>query len=293
MSRRQEYWLYNGTERKDLNGVGSRMLSSVKGLGTTMDGKFGSVADGFFARTGAKTEKQGRIVGTLSFYGEDPYADYQAFVQWIDRAEALWFAYRPGGGTGTLWYRRVTLAYLTKTGELPHRELDVTAAFDVLTPWYKERPTEIEPVDPSAGGWIMDEDIVDVDTLGSSEKADAEAVVKAEGSLPSSFTLTVPGPILNPVITLKGTVTEHEYGRCDLAIEVESGQDLELCTDPQDAYVCVISGGKYTSVLDSADLTHEIYPQIPVTEPCTLALSAEGRFSGTVTVKVRSYERSV
>lgn len=289
----RKFFLENAAgERRDLNGKERIYFTDPVGLGITLAQAYADLGSGFFTPISTGSEPQQQPGGTLNFIGPDPYGDYREFINWMSGSEDLTLVYLPYGTEE--YFRRIDINYLSK-GELNHvRWLTVPVSFNTLTPWYRAAPTKLT-LAVTAGNelrypYYYTEELI----YGSSSTAAMSADVAKGGHVPAAIRMNYTGAILNPRISLIGAQTGKTYGICRIGVQLGSSDTLEFSTLQRDSYARMrTANGAVVDLLDELDLSAEPFFRIPLSEPCTLEISADGAFSGTADLQIYYYYRSV
>lgn len=288
----RRFFLENETgARYPLNNESGVFLSNPTGLGVTLNPAFSDLRSGFFRNTSADAEPQSVVVCDLVFT-RDAYAGYRAFVNWCSTAKKLYLVYLPYGGTE--YFRAVTVNYLTKTELTATRWLTVPISFACTTPWYRAAPTRMSMAGETGGAmrytFIYDASLV----YSASSTGGMAADISAGGHIPAAFVLSCRGELVNPRIALKGLSSGVTYGVCSLSETISANERLEVSTLYGDSHIIKTNAaGSVTDLLDSADLAYEPFPRVPMTEDCSLTLSADEAITGEADIRVYYYYRSV
>lgn len=293
MSRARKFYLENAAgERRDLNGRERIYFTEPVGLGITLAQSYADLGSGFFSPISTGSEPQQQPGGTLNFTGPDPYADYRELINWMSEADELVLVYVPYGTEE--FYRRVDINYLSK-GELNLiRWLIVPLSFNVLTPWYKATPSKLTLATSTGNELRYTYYYTSELVYGSSSTAAMSADVAKGGHVPAAIRLSYTGSILNPRIALIGAQTGKTYGICSIGVQLGNSETLEFSTLQRDSYARVrYPSGEAKDLLDSLDLSTEPFFRVPLSEPCTLEITADDIFTGTADLQVYYYYRSV
>lgn len=293
MSRARKFYLENAAgERRDLNGRDRIYFTEPVGLGITLAQSYADLGSGFFSPISTGSEPQQQPGGTLNFTGPEPYADYRELINWMSEADELVLVYVPYGTEE--FYRRVDINYLSK-GELNFvRWLTVPISFNTLTPWYRATPSKLTLAVTEGNElrypYYYTEDLI----YGSNSTAAMSADIAKGGHVPAAIRLSYTGSILNPRISLIGAQTGKTYGICSIGAQLGKSDTLEFSTLQRDSYARMrTANGAVVDLLDELDLSAEPFFRIPLSEPCTLEISADGAFSGTADLQIYYYYRSV
>lgn len=334
-----------GGSRLPLNGEDGIFATDPAGLGTTANGEYADIRNGFFLGVNPDAEPQGSISLTLHLLKPQPYARYQGLMRWLSRAVApLCLVYEPiessansdtaaqaaaiGGlmtfdidadgwlilvgsigasefqtdqagwlllaTPGAEYFRQVNVAYITKTELEATGHLKCNLSLSPLSPWYKPQPMTLEIATGGSDELRFDFSFTSALHFGIDSTAQAAAEIPAGGDVPASLVVTAPGPITDPVITLRGASSGRIYGRCAVSAEIPSGASLIWSTRYRDSFVRYVDqDGLQTDLLDAADISREIFPRVPLDESAILELDADSTLSGAPSVSVYYYFRSV
>ena len=279
-------------ERRGFNGEGGVYATNLAGFGFSLEPKFSDLGRGFFPTVSSNAEPQNTLAFTIVMT-RNPYTTYYPFVNWLAAAEKLTMVYDP---TGTQeYFRDVSVGFLQK-GELTQMGwLELLSSFDCLTPWYRPLPTALNISNNNT------EDIKCYDyaytselRYGSENPASLQAQIVGTGHIPGALTVIVRGGMTNPQLRLVGNLTGKTYGVCSLSVVLEETDALMFSSLYENSYVKKRSAdGTETDLLDVLDLSREPFFHIPVNEPCTLSIEADGAFAGRAEMQIYYYYRSV
>lgn len=118
-------------------------------------------------------------------------------------------------------------------------------------------------------------------------------IIAPRGHLPSSINLKFSGTASNPTIYVIGVNTGTEYGRCAVAASIAGSETLEYSTDVLDSYIRKTSGGTVRDLINAVDVRYNVFPRLPITEPCRVAITSDGAIDGSLSVSVHRYLRGV
>lgn len=276
-----------------LNGEKGIFTTQPTGLGFTAGTTYADITHGFFTETSTDKIPQSSIVLTLNLVRPSPYSKYRNFINWIERAQKpLVLVYEPIPGSA--YRRQVTVRYYTKTEIERTGVLVCPLSLSCLTPWYRAETTMLEITDPTTATLMrFDFRFSPELRFGSDSIAAASAEVAAAGHEPASFLIRVPGPVVNPQLSLRGQ-SGKLYGRLAAEIIVPAGSALLLSTRYRDSYVVLEdSTGQQTDLINSIDINlANPFFRAPVEERSSLELNADSAFTGA-TAEVYYYYRSV
>lgn len=283
----------NEGKRYDLNNQGDRIfLSNPSGLGMTMGSSFVDLQSGFFRDVAPEAEPQAHIVCDLVFLHPNAYERYREFTNWLNAASELFLIYVPFGTTE--YYRRISVEYLTKTELTAGKWLTVPFSVSCLTPWYHAAPGALE-ITPSAANTVKYTFAYTPSLAYCSGRAGTMAAeVPADGHLPGAFMLSIKTALQNPVISLESATSAKVYGKCALNVSTAETDTLEISTRYGNSYVRKIAeDGTVTDLLGNVNLAFNPFPHIPLNDDCFISLTADNNISGTGTIQVYYYYRSV
>lgn len=308
-------------ERIPLNNETGIFLYEPEGLGVEYSHDYGESGSGFFIRIkngisqletsftlvfepGEMLVKYdgsraiaGEAIAGIAIVGdvpeitiESPYERYKKFLDWIYKAEELYFIYCPYGRNE--YYKRIEFRSIEKTEYDKYGSLQPKVTIVPLTPWYLSSPIYINFGEESENAmrftYTYDSELVY--GIGSQ---DYTAEVTNTGHTPSAIKLIFEGQVNNPVFTLRGSATRKIYGQCKITGEFSPTDRIEFSTAEQDSYVKKIDRfDAETDLIDSVDITTNPFFRIPVTEPCEVIISGEDLL-GTVSMTQYVYYRGV
>ena len=268
----------------DLNGAAGVIFSSPEGLGARWKIATADLGHGFYAELPVDTVPAEPVVGELKFLPPDAYATYRAFVTFLTGSDKLILNYCPYGPDTFLCRGR--FEFLQK-GELDKNQiLTVPVSFATFTPWYA--PTDLELVLKAA-----EEDdttfpfVLGASTFPSSSVGSWAAEISPAGDQPASLVFHYEGSVEDPVLVLTGADSGTEYGRCAVS---GTFTDLHFSSQWLDSYV---RDGSGADLLDDVSPGADPFFRAPVSEPCVLSFSASNELSGSATVAVNYFFRSV
>ena len=293
MSKVRKFYLENAAgERRDLNGKERVWFTEPVGLGITLAQSYADLGYGFFSPISTNSDPQQQPGGTMTFTGPEPYADYRELVNWMSAAEGLELVYLPYGSEE--YRRKIDVNYISKGEKTAVRWLEAPVSFNALTPWFRASPSRLTLVTTEGRelrySYRYTEDLI----YGSSSAATMSAEVARGGHVPAAIRLDYTGGILNPQITLLGAQTGKIYGICRVGTRLDEADTLEFSTAPRDSFVRIRKPtGELTDLLDVLDLSTDPFFRVPLSEPCTLEITADDTFSGAANLQIYYYFRSV
>lgn len=272
-------------ERYDLNAKDGLFFDNPSGLGQTMSVVSADIHKGFFKDTTGDVEPQGSINGDIVFT-QSAYSTYRTFINWLNKATALYFIYCPTGETE--FRRRVMLDYIEKTQLEASRWLRCPVCFKCMTPFYRAAATTLSMEDVGSAmryTYTYDDDL----RYAASSIPGMSCEVQGQGHIPSAINFSVTGALANPQLTLTGEDSGTVYGKLKLSTSTTSGQTLNIISRYGETSV-TIDG---VNALQYVDLSFDPWIRIPTTEMCNLVLSSDDDMSVTVTLLMYDYYRSV
>ena len=293
MRQIRKLYLQNAAgQRWGLNGDRGVYASNLAGFGLTLSPNFADLGRGFFVPVSDEAAPQAAIPFTLTFI-RNPYLTYPSFVNWLAAAGTVTIVYNPTGGAE--YYRDVTVNFLQK-GELTAVGwLEVPCSYLPLTPWYLPTPATIDMestgIDESKRyDYWYTEDF----RYGMDSSASMSVTVSGAGHVPGALDLYFIGAITNPRIRLTGDVSGKTFGICSVETVLGDTDVLKYSSRYENSYVKKINAaGEETDLLDALDLSLNPFFHLPVSEPCTIVLEADGPFTGQAELLVYYYYRSV
>ena len=268
-------------ETLDLNGSKS-LFTTPQGLGYQQTNNMASIGDGFYINV-KKSWPKVSVIGVIAFGGDDPYADYVEFVDFINKGYDMTLAYTPRSVT---YYSEIDIEYINK-GELNNiGVLEIPISMARKTPWYKITPQTVNIV-PGSGGNVSTFDLV-YDYEFIDENTDGEATVVSLGHIPASLEVIVPGALTNPSITLLDS-NGVTLGKMELTGNVGVGEKLIYSSKYLSPGVWIDDDEQ----IDNLNINNENFFRVPMGETCSLVVASEGVVNLTATVNLYNYYRSV
>lgn len=263
-----------------------------QGLGFSLSPAYADLKNGFFLSISADSEPQGSFAGTLTFYGSDPYGQYQRFVDWCAAGAPLTLIYAPTPAQE--FFRQVDISYLTKGEKNQVGALDVPASFLCLTPWYRPQPSQLSLENLQGNAIRYTYRYIDGLIYGADSTASLSGSIYPGGHIPGGLLLRYTGAILNPRIRLVGSQSGKTFGLAAVTAELGPGDVFELSTAPNDSHVYRIAAdGSVVNLEDFLSMASDPYFRIPVDEACILSVEADAVFDGSAELEIYYYYRSV
>ncbi|MEL7610597.1 MAG: hypothetical protein AAGU74_13980 [Bacillota bacterium] len=280
----RKFWLENEIgQRIDLQDQTFFHLPS--GLGVSIEHDFGQSSDGFFVSTRAELV-QGNIVGDLVFRGG--YAGYKAVMDWLFSGRRVMLIYRP---LDIDYLRDIDIESIEK-GELGAGGwLTCPASLRCTSPWYKRLPVQIELTPDEGGGKRYPAEY----PMHYSLSGDINAVdVTAGGHLEAALSISIPGPLDGPVITLRRKSTAEILGRVNLE-DVEIGADETLLFSSRHGAMGIwrvtVAGAE--DLIEHVDLNDNNFFRLSVGVPCSLSIGSDAEIAQAAAIRVYEYYKAV
>lgn len=292
MAIRKFYLQGKSGQRLNLNAVNGIFFHSVQGLGFSLSPAYADLKTGFFRSIADDAEPQGSVAGTLTFYGSDPYRQWQEFANWCSNNTPLTLVYIPSGTQEFL--RTVDIAYMSKGEKNSVGALDVPCSFSCLSPWFRPTPSQLSLENLQGNAIRYTYRYTETLVYGADSTATLSGTIAAGGQIPGALRLRYFGEILNPKVRLVGNESGTTYGLCAVNTAIQPGSVFELSTVPTDPHVQQIAAdGKISDLEDYLSLSTEPYFRIPTNESCTLSVEADAVFDGSAELEIYYYFRSV
>lgn len=291
MKQIRKLYLQNAAgDRRDLNGKNGVYASNLAGFGVSLSPKFADLGGGFFPEISNESEPQNTLAFTITLTVK-PYTAHQSLMDWLAASGSLTIVYDP---TGTQeYFRDVAVSYVQK-GELNQVGwLELLCSFSCKTPWYRPQPTALN-ITGTGQDARKRYPYTYVYRYGADTSAKIDTFIAGTGHIPGSIKLTFRGSVTNPQLRLVGNVTGKVYGTCSLSAVFDEGETLAYSSLYENSFVKRIAAdGTETDLIDALDLGLSPFFHIPVTEPCTLTLTAAAPFIGRLELLIYRYYRSV
>lgn len=294
----RKFWLENETGAvRPLNGENGIWLMNPTGLGTSTDNDYVDYRNGFYKLATSNKDPQQTVAGDLYFLGDNPYEMYLSFMDWVYKSSELYLVYMPAS---IQFKRKIVLKSITKTELKTQQCLCAPVAMLGLTPWFNYELFEVEEntfnyenlfrVDNSISGRV------DQSILAESSRYEASYEFIAHGQLPAAFKIIYKGFLDNPAVSVYTVNSGTLIGQCWLdGLRIDASGAFEYSTLYDDSHVIAITGSGVKSNLAGylSDLTTEVYPRLPVTEPVRITLSSDSDFKAKATIEIWYYYKGV
>lgn len=284
-------------DRINLNNEDGIFLYEPSGLGLEYENEYGKSESGFFMRIKdeiAQNATEFTLVFPPNEYCEsqyEPYERYRRLIDWIYSATELYFVYCPYGTYE--YYKKVDIETIEKSELDKYGSLRPKVSILPLTPWYLPAPINI-----NFGGdddeHVMRHTFTYDEYLHYGVGTSAYAAdITMKGHIPSAVKITFQGQVINPSVTLRGSVSRTVYGKCSITGEFHQDDTFILSTAEQNSYVKKIdSQGVETDLLDSIDITTNPFFRVPTSEPCEISIAGDSIY-GKASMLLYVYYRGV
>lgn len=272
-------------EQFDLNGESGIWFSNVEGLGIADGSTYASLGHGFFRQITTEDLPMTSIPGDIVFMPPNAYEQYRKFVAFIIGSKDLRLMYRPYGTT--TFYRKVKCEYIQKGVLERNKKLVCPTSFAPVTLWYSPKTMDLVMQEASETDMKFPFDF-DADlTLGSSLIGSWAVEITASGDEAASVVFEYNGEAVSPVLTLIGSDSEKEYGRCAIDATVNG---IRFSSQYLDSYIRDADGNDLTNDVSPG---HDPFFRVPITEPCIFRLDDNGELTGSASVSINYFYRSV
>ncbi|MEL7609488.1 MAG: hypothetical protein AAGU74_08265 [Bacillota bacterium] len=271
-------------QRIDLQGQTFFQLPS--GLGVTIESEYGRSSDGFFTSIRAELA-QGNVVGDLVF--RQGYAGYKVLADWLFVGHKIMLIYQP---LDTDYLRDIDVESIEK-GELGAGGwLTCPASLRCTSPWYKRLPVEIELTPDDGDGRKKYPAAYPMRYALSGDINSAD--ITAGGHIEAALSISIPGPLDGPVITLRRKSTADIIGRVNLP-DIEIGADESLLFSSRHGAMGIwrVSVAGREDLIEHVDLTDNNFFRLPVGVPCTLSIGSNAEITQAAEIKVFEYYKAV
>lgn len=243
------------------------LLTEPSGLGYSYSTEYEQLGNTFIANL-RKTE-QGQISGTLNFL---KYDNYKNFIDFIEKADTLRFAYKIPFESGSKEYLKdINIQSLSKSQIQTSGVISESVTFDCLSLWYEENKTvySIEPqTDEIRWDFLWDSKFADYDTRS------LQYVNK--GHVEAPLIVSIDGHIINPVISLyvEGQLVQE----VTFTVEIEEYEKLLYGTRENDFYIKRQKTDGTTESLFSLDVINfenDNVIRLPKNKSCEIKITAD------------------
>lgn len=283
-------------ERYNLTAPAPVYLVNVQGLGVATKRSYASLGGGFFQKIDDEVPQEA-ITATL-IYQEGAFSNYQALVNFIFQAKALYLCYTP---LETEYRARVELNRIGKSARDGAGCMRADLALHRLTPLYEPVATEvtIDRGGPNVKAfyehdgeyyYTFDDDLV----YGPELTGDLSKQIYPAGHEASGWLLRYTGAAENPVVKLVGA-SGTVYGECHVMDTFEAGETLEISTAINDCHVYKIVNGEAEDLVynNKVLMAYDPYPRAPVDEMSVLTIDADEPIGGSAELTLYRYYGSV
>lgn len=242
-------------------------LSEPSGLGYSYSTEYEQLNYTFIENI--RRIEQEQISGTVNFLN---YDNYKKFVDFIEEAENLKFAYTIPFENGEKEYLKdINIQGLTKTQIQQNGVLSESITFDCLSLWYEETTT-VYTIEPQTNeirwDFSWDSKFADYDTrnLQYINKGHVEAPILVE----------ISGHVLNPKIELY--VEGELYQTVSFNTDIAEYEKLLYCTKENNFYISrQKTDGTIESLfnLDVIDFKNDNVIRLPKNKSCEIRLKAD------------------
>lgn len=202
------------------------LLTDPSGLGFSYTTEYEQLGNTFISNL--RKLEQGQISGTVNFLS---YDNYKNFVDFIERAESLKFAYKiPFKNSSKEYFKDVNIQSLTKTQIQTNGIISESITFDCLSLWYEQLTTvyTIEKI----------ENEIQWDFVWDSRFADYTSrsiIANNDGHVNAAIKVEISGHVINP-----GIYVYHNgeiYAGLTILTTIEEGEKLLYSSKDQEIYI--------------------------------------------------------
>lgn len=202
------------------------LLTDPSGLGFSYTTEYKQLGNIFISNL--RKLEQGQISGTVNFLS---YDNYKNFVDFIERAESLKFAYKiPFKNSSKEYFKDVNIQSLTKTQIQTNGIISESITFDCLSLWYEQLTTvyTIEKI----------ENEIQWDFVWDSRFADYTSrsiIANNDGHVNAAIKVEISGHVINP-----GIYVYHNgeiYAGLTILTTIEEGEKLLYSSKDQEIYI--------------------------------------------------------
>ena len=280
----RQFWLENSIGQKiDLQD--QNFLHLPSGLGVTIEHDFGRSSDGFFTATRSELS-QGNVVGELVF--RQGYAGYKTLVDWLFVDYDIMLIYRP---IDVDYLRDIEIEAVDK-GELGTGGwLTCPVSLRCSSPWYTRLPVRID-LTPTADDSKRYPASYPMRYALSGDINSAD--ITAGGHIEAALSISIPGPLDAPMITLRLKSSEVILGRVNLP-DIEIGADESLLFSSRHGSMGIwrVTTAETIDLIDYIDLMDNNFFRLPVGVPCTLSIGSDIAITQAAAIQVFEYYKAV
>ena len=281
----RQFWLENSIgQTVDLQGQTFFHLPS--GLGVSIEHDFGRSSDGFFTSTRSELA-QGNIVGELVF--KDGYTGYKTLVDWLFVGYKIMLIYKP---IDTDYLRDIEIESVDKGELVAGGWLNCPTSLRCASPWYKRLPVRIDltPDDGASYKEYPAEYPMEYAVSGDINSAD----VTAGGHIEAALSISIPGPLESPLITLRRKSTDEILGRVNLeGVTISSAETLLFSSRHGVMGITKATSTTTTDLIEYVDLNDNNFFRLPVGVPCTLTIGSDTAIEQVASIQVYEYYKAV
>lgn len=243
------------------------LLTEPSGLGYSYFTEYEQLGNTFISNL--RKIEQGKVTGNVIFLN---YDNFKSFVDFIERAEDLKFAYKiPFKDGAREYFKDVNVQSLTKTQIQTNGVINESITFDCLSLWYEEKKV-IYTIEPQTNEirWDFEWDsrFADYDTRSLS--------YINNGHVEAPILLEMSGHLINPKIELY--VEGELYQEVPFFVEIEEYEKLLYGTKENEFYIKKQkTDGTLESLfnLDVINFENDNVIRLPKNKSCELRLTAD------------------
>lgn len=243
------------------------LLTEPSGLGYSYFTEYEQLGNTFISNL--RKIEQGQVTGNVIFLN---YDNFKSFVDFIERAEDLKFAYKiPFKDGAREYFKDVNVQSLTKTQIQTNGVINESITFDCLSLWYEEKKV-IYTIEPQTNEirWDFEWDsrFADYDTRSLS--------YINNGHVEAPILLEMSGHLINPKIELY--VEGELYQEVPFFVEIEEYEKLLYGTKENEFYIKKQkTDGTLESLfnLDVINFENDNVIRLPKNKSCELRLTAD------------------
>ena len=281
----RQFYLENSIGQKiDLQGQTFFHLPS--GLGVSIEHDFGRSSDGFFTATRSELA-QGNIVGELVF--KTGYAGYKTLMDWLFVGYKIMLIYRP---IDTDYLRDIEIESVEKGELVTGGWLNCPTSLRCASPWYKRLPVRINlsPDDGISYKRYPARYPMRYALSGDINSAD----ITAGGHIEAALSISIPGALESPLITLRRKSTGEILGRVNLnGVTISSVETLLFSSRHSAMGIWRVTTTDTKDLIEYVDLNDNNFFYLPVGVPCTLTIGSDAAINTAAAIQVYEYYKAV